>query len=295
MTEMLGAVRSALDFRLFEMGGSVVTIAALLTAGLLLAFTMVTARLLSGFVSRTLLKRGAKPGPVGTVATLLRYLVLVVGISVALETAGINLAALFAAGALFAVGLGFAMQSIAQNFVAGVILLVERSIQPGDLLQVEGKVVRVQDMGIRASVARTRDGEDLVIPNAVLIQTTVTNYTLKDSIYRIKVPVGVTYDSDMAVVKETLLGVAREVSTIHAVVGHAPQVIMTEFGNNSVNWEVAIWMNDPWAARPAISALHESIWWAFKAKGIVIAFPQLDVHFDPPVTAGLARAASPAA
>jgi small-conductance mechanosensitive channel len=215
--------------------------------------------------------------------------VLVVGVAVALETAGINLAALFAAGALFAVGIGFAMQSIAQNFVAGVILLVERSIQPGDLLQVEGKVVRVLDMGIRASVARTRDGEDLVIPNAVLIQTTVTNYTLKDSIYRIKVPVGVAYDSDMSVVKDTLSNVAREISEQYAIESHAPQVIMTEFGNHAVNWEVAIWMNDPWAARPAMSALHEAIWWAFKNKGIEIAFPQLDVHFDQPVVEGLAK------
>ena len=292
MTDMLRVLRNALDFRLFEMGGSVITLATLLTAGLLVVITVVAASALSSFVSRALTRRGAKPGPVGTVSTLLRYVVLVIGIAVALETAGINLAALFAAGALFAVGLGFAMQSIAQNFVAGVILLVERSIQPGDLLQVEGKVVRVLDMGIRASVARTRDGEDLVIPNAVLIQTTVTNHTLKDSIYRIKVPVGVTYDSDMAVVRQTLSDVARKVSETYAVEGHAPQVIMTEFGNHAVNWEVAIWMNDPWAARPATSALHEAIWWAFKDRGIVIAFPQLDVHFDPPVTAGLAKAST---
>lgn len=295
MTEMLRVLRVALDFRLFEIGGSVVTVAALLIAALLLLITFVAASALSSAVSRTLTARGVGLGLVGTISTLLRYLVLVIGIGVALETAGINLAALFTAGALFAVGLGFAMQSIAQNFVAGVILLVERSIQPGDLLQVEGKVVRVLEIGIRASVARTRDGEDLVIPNAVLIQTTVTNHTLKDSIYRIKVPVGVTYDSDMAEVKEALTSVAREVSNTYAVAGHAPQVIMTEFGNHAVNWEVAIWMNDPWTARPATSALCEAIWWAFHEKGIVIAFPQVDVHFDAPVANGLANLASSAA
>jgi small-conductance mechanosensitive channel len=70
---------------------------------------------------------------------------------------------------------------------------------------------------------------------------------------------------------------------------------MTEFGNNSVNWEVAIWTNDPWHARLATSALHESIWWAFKEKDLAIAFPQLDVHFDPPLMAGLERLASSAA
>jgi small-conductance mechanosensitive channel len=295
MTDILLTVRAVLDFRLFEMSGSVVTIGTLMTAGVLLIVTVLAASAVSGFVSRALLNRGGKAGPVGSISTLLRYVILVIGIAVALDTAGINLAALFAAGALFAVGLGFAMQSIAQNFVAGVILLVERSIQPGDLLQVEGKVVRVLDMGIRASVARTRDGEDLVIPNAVLIQTTVTNYTLRDSIYRIKVPVGVTYDSDMAVVKDTLTRIAQEVSERFAVEGQAPQVIMTEFGNHAVNWEVAIWVNDPWTARPAISALHEAIWWAFQEKGIVIAFPQLDVHFDAPVTGGGAKAGRSAA
>lgn len=295
MTDMLRALQGVLDFRLFEMGGGVVTVGTLLTAGILLVVTVIAAGSLSSFVSRTLLKRGGKPGPVGTISTLLRYVVLLIGIAAALETAGINLAALFAAGALFAVGLGFAMQSIAQNFVAGVILLVERSIQPGDLLQVEGKVVRVMDMGIRASVARTRDGEDLVVPNAVLIQTTVTNYTLKDSTYRIKVPVGVTYDSDMAVVKDTLMSVALKVRETYAVQGKSPQVIMTEFGDNSVNWEVAIWVNDPWISRPAISALNEAIWWAFQDRGIVIAFPQLDVHLDPPVAAGLAHFARPGA
>ena len=211
------------------------------------------------------------------------------------DTAGIDLTALFAAGALFAVGLGFAMQSIAQNFVAGVILLGERSIKPGDILQVEGKFVKVLEMGIRASVARTRDGEDLVIPNAVLIQTTVTNYTLKDSAYRIRVPVGVTYGSDMKLVKDTLTTVADKVSKTWAVAGHDPLVVMTEFGNHAVNWEVRIWMNDPWKALPATSALYEDIWWAFLEKEIVIAFPQLDVHFDPPVVESLARSAGQAA
>ena len=95
----------------------------------------------------------------------------------------------------------------------------------------------------------------------------------------------------MRLVKETLTTVAEKISKTWAVAGHDPLVVMTEFGNNSVNWEVRIWMNDPWKALPATSALYEDIWWAFLEKDIVIAFPQLDVHFDPPVAAGLARAA----
>jgi small-conductance mechanosensitive channel len=294
MTDLFELVRAVLDTRLFELGGTLVTVATLGTGTLVLLVTIAAASLLRRVVDRALAARGVKRGHAGTVSALLRYAVLVVGFGVALDTVGIELTTLFTAGAIFAVGLGFAMQSIAQNFVAGVILLTERSIKPGDVLQVEGTIVRVLDMGIRASVGRSRDGEDLVIPNAVLIQTTVINYTLLDATYRIKVPVGVTYGSDMKVVKDTLTAVAKEISELYAVPATTPQVVMTEFGNHAVTWEVAIWMNDPWTVRLAKSALHEAIWWAFHEKGIVIAFPQLDVHFDPPVMAGLERATAQA-
>ncbi len=289
MSELFQSLRAALDIRLFEIAGTTVTVATLVIIALVLLVTVVVARLLRRLVERSLGARGVKPGQAGAIGALLRYVILVVGLGVALDTAGVQLTALFAAGALFAVGLGFAMQSIAENFVAGIILLAERSIKPGDVLEVEGRVVRVLEMGIRASIARSRDGEDLVIPNATLIQTTVTNFTLKDSTYRIKAPVGVVYGADMTVVRTTLEAVATEVSERYAVPETTPQVLMTEFGNHAVNWEVAIWINDPWRARPAVSALYEAIWWAFKQRGIVIAFPQLDVHFDPSVTEGLER------
>src|SRR4030095_8726722 len=102
---------------------------------------------------------------------------IVVGLTLALHLAGIKLGAVFAAGAVFAVGLGFAMQNIAQNFVSGVILLVERSIEPGDVIEVNTQVVRVHQMGIRATLVRTLDDEDMIVPNSILVQTTVKNYT----------------------------------------------------------------------------------------------------------------------
>jgi small-conductance mechanosensitive channel len=294
MTELLELVRGVLDIELFMIGGTPVTVATLGIASAALILTVLVARALRRVVERTLEARGVKRGHAAAISALLRYPILVLGFGIALDTAGIELTTLFTAGALFAVGLGFAMQSIAQNFVAGIILLSERSITPGDVLEVEGTIVRIMDMGLRASVGRSRDGEDLVIPNGVLIQTTVINHTLSDASYRIKVPVGVTYSSDMAIVRETLEQVARTVSEQYAVPNTTPQVVLVEFGNNAVNWEVAIWMNDPWTVRLAKSALHEAIWWAFKERGIVIAFPQLDVHFDPPVAAGFASPATAA-
>lgn len=289
MTEFLQAAGRFLDTVLFRIGDTPISISTLLSVVLVVLATLWFSRVLRRFAERTLSRRGGRPGLIGTVTGLIHYTVLITGFGVALGTAGIDLTALFAAGAIFAIGLGFAMQSIAQNFVAGVILLAERAIKPGDVLSVEGKIVKVLEMGIRASIAQSRDGEDLIIPNSTLIQTTVTNFTLRSSVFRIRVPVGVVYSSDMAAVRRVLEEAAATASAEWAVSDRDPQVILTDFGNHSVNWEVAVWMDDPWAWRLAVSSLNEEIWTAFQRHGIVIAFPQLDVHFDAPVIASMEK------
>lgn len=288
-------MRDVLNFTLFQVADTTITISTLIAVAIVMVVTVLLSRAIRRSAERALHRRGGRGADVATFAALLHYLVLLGGFGLAVETIGIDLTGLFAAGALFAVALGFALQSIVQNFVAGVILLTERSIKPGDVLQVEGKVVRVVQMGIRSSIACTRDGEDLVIPNSVLIQTTVTNYTLRDQAFRIRAQVGVTYGSDMRLVRRTLEGVADHVNAKWAVPNSKPQVIMTGFGNSSVDWEVAIWMNNPWELRPALSDLHETVWAAFQEQHIVIAFPQMDVHFDPSVTASIGRLSGSAA
>jgi small-conductance mechanosensitive channel len=288
-------MRDVLHYTLFEVADSPITVATLIAVLAVMGVTVLLSRLVRTGAERAIHRRGGRGADIATFAALLHYLILIGGFAIALDTVGIDLTALFAAGALFAVALGFAMQSIVQNFVAGVILLTERSIKPGDVLQVEGKTVKVFQMGIRSSIARTRDGEDLVIPNSVLIQTTVTNYTLRDQAFRIRAQVGVTYRSDMRQVRATLEGVAELVNRKWAVPDSKPQVIMTGFGNSSVDWEVAIWMNNPWELRPALSDLHEEIWRALQERGIVIAFPQVDVHFDPAVTKGIGQLSGAAA
>jgi len=235
-------------------------------------------------VQRTLVQRGGRPDIAGTISGLVYYSTLVLGVGLALWAAGIDLGALFAAGAIFAVGIGFAMQGIAQNFVAGVILVFERTIKPGDLLRVEGQLVKVFEMGIRACIAQTRDGEDLIIPNSVLLQTTVTNFTLRETTYRARIPVGVTYGSDMDLVQRTLFAAAREVMGRWCTDQREPVVQLIRFGNSSVDWDVGIWIDDPWELRVASSELHLAVWNAFQQAGIVIAFPQLDLHLDAGVT-----------
>ena len=226
-------------------------------------------------------------GTIGVTQRLIHYVVMAFGLGLALDNLGVDLGALFAAGAVLAVGIGFAMQNIAQNFVSGVILLVERSIKPGDVLEVEGRVVQVEKMGIRSTVARTRDEEEIIIPNSTLVQNSVKNYTLRDSLYRLRASVGVEYGSDMRLVMQVLQGAAEGLDWRFA--NKDPVVHLVEFGDSSVNFEVSVWITDPWVAPGRRSLLHQAIWWALKDAGVVIAFPQLDVHFDPPVEESIQR------
>jgi small-conductance mechanosensitive channel len=282
---------SILDRTLFAVGGTRITLDLLVALALVAAATLLASWLLQRLLERGLRRVAIREGTVAASRRLTHYAVLAVGLGAVLDLLGVNLATLFAAGAVFAIGVGFAMQNIAQNFVSGVILLLERSIKPGDVLEVEGRFVRVHEMGIRATIARTLDEEEIIIPNSTIVQSTVKNYTLQSSVYRLRATVGVVYSSDMALVRRALERVASQMPG--RVLDKDPLVLMTEFGDSAVTFEVSIWIDDPWRMRRAKSDLHEAIWWTFKEERIVIAFPQLDVHLDPGTVDRLAGRGGP--
>ena len=266
-------------YQLFAIGDSPVTVATLATSLLVGVLTYIMANLAERGTNRFLARRGIMDsGSIGASARLVYYVVLAVGMAVAINTLGVNLTALFTAGAIFAIALGFAMQNITQNFVSGVILLVERVIKPDDIIEVEGRIVRVTKMGMRATIVRTWDAEDYIIPNSVLVANTVKNLTLRDRVHRIRCQVGVTYDSDMVEVRRVLEEATAAIEWRDPNID--PVILMTEFGNSSVNFDVSVWVTDPWGRNVSRSQLYTAVWFALKDAGIVIAFPQLDLHLD---------------
>ncbi|MGB5674258.1 MAG: mechanosensitive ion channel domain-containing protein [Gemmatimonadota bacterium] len=270
------------DVPLFRLGNTTVTVATLVTVLIIVVATLIVTGLVGRWMDRMARGRHLEAaGSVAVTARLVHYTILLIGFGIALHTAGVDLTALFAASAIFGVIVGFAMQNIASNFVSGVILLFERTIKPGDILEVDGRFVTIKELGIRCTIARSLNEEDLIIPNNVLIQATVKNYTLRDSLYRIDAPVGVVYGSDMALVRSTLEKAIKDLPWRSQQV--EPAVLMAEFGDSSVNFSVAVWIEMPWKQRMFRSQLNETIWWALKNAGITIAFPQLDVHFDPEI------------
>lgn len=265
--------------RLFTLAGTEVTAVSLVTLLLLLLLSVWLSRILRRVTERWLRARGVvEEGTIATSNRLLHYLIILTGLGVGAQTIGINLGTVFAAGAVVAVAFGFAMQNILQNFVSGLILLAERSITESDVLEVDGRIVKVVRMGTRATVARTRDEAEIIIPNSLLVQSSVTNHTLGDSLFRIRAKVGVAYGSDMDQVTEVLRKAGESVP--NRFQEREPVILLLEFGDSSVVFELSIWAEDPWAALVTRSNLNMAIWRHFKDAGITIAFPQLDVHFD---------------
>lgn len=209
---------------------------------------------------------------------IVRFIVMVPGILLAVHVLGLNLSSLFTTSGLFAVALAFALKNISENYVSGAMLRFERTIEPGDVLETEGDMVRIKSIGFRATIARTKEEKDLVIPNSQLIKDRVSNYTFRDSVCRVWTVIGVSYSSDLRQVRDVLEKVCAQMADQSDQ--HAPEVLLTDFGSSTVNYKVSVWIENPWDAGPYKSDLNEAIWWSLKEAGIVIAFPQLDVHVD---------------
>lgn len=272
---------------LFKIAGTEVTLFSILLFFIIIGASYIISSLLQRAINKSFERKFVdKMGTLAAILRLVHYTTLVVGFGIALQTIGISLSTLFAAGAIFAIAIGFAMQNVAQNFVSGIILLAERSIKPGDIIEVEGVVVKVVDMGIRTTVVRTWRDEDLIMPNSIFSQSTVKNFTLRDNQFRLGVEVGVTYDSDMKKVMAVLDKTAQDIPWRSKSV--EPRVLFLEFGDSAVIFGTYLNVDDPWKQRIYASDLRKAIWFAFKEADIVIAFNQMDVHFDPPVNEAIA-------
>jgi small-conductance mechanosensitive channel len=223
---------------------------------------------------------GVESGLQETLAILLRYALTFVGALVLLQGFGVDVRSLAIAASVLGVGIGFGLQSIANNFVSGVLINLERPIRPGDYVDVggfEGSVVRV---GGRSTTIRTLDGVLILIPNSKFLETEVVNWNLGDPRSRVHVPVGVAYGSDVARVRRALLEAARS----HPEVEHdpRPQVQMRGFGQSSLDFELLVWTRDPRNKNTLESDLNFAIEQSLRRHGIEVPYAQLDVHVRPP-------------
>lgn len=274
----LPAVLQGLDGVAMKMGDSRVSLLAAIK--LVLAISMMwvlalwLARLIENRISRAAY---VNPGMQVALVKLSKFGLLVLAFLLALDAVGIDLTALTVFGGALGVGLGFGLQRIASNFISGFIVLFDRSIRPGDVITIGDKFGWVQELRARYVVVKDRDGVERLIPNETLITNEVINWSYSDSDVRLKIPVSISYGND----PEQALALLREAASANprVLADPAPTTRLMAFGDSGIELELRVWIQDPQAGMGSVrSDINLAIWRAFKAAGIVIPYPQRDLH-----------------
>jgi potassium-dependent mechanosensitive channel len=200
---------------------------------------------------------------------------------IGIDLLGIDLTAFAVFSGAFGLAIGFGLQKTFGNLIAGIILLWDRSIKPGDVIAVGDSFGSVNKIGIRAVSVITRDGKEHLIPNENLMTNEVENWSYSSRDVRVKIPVGVAYASDMILAEELMLRAAKESPRV--LNRPAPTVWMSAYGESSVDFEIQAWIKDPEDGVGNVrSDVLKRLWWLFKEHGIEIPFPQRDVYMRTP-------------
>jgi small-conductance mechanosensitive channel len=223
-------------------------------------------------------KRHVSKGVQLSITRLFHYAIMSVGFLFAIFTLGFELTQFVIIISALGVGIGFGLQSFVNNFICGLILLFERPVRVGDYVDLNGQWAIIKRIGLRSTTVETFDRANIIIPNNDLINNQVTNWTLSDRFVRVIIPVGVAYGSDVAQVFDSLMKCAK--SHPNVVEKPDPQVLFRKFGDSSLDFELRVWTSDVDNRLTLISDLHREIDREFREAGIVIAYPQQDVHLD---------------
>ena len=244
--------------------------------GLALLITHAVARLWQHFFQRKFLKQsGMGLGLQDSITTITMYSIWGIGILIALHIIGFNSTSLTVGFGALGIGLGFGLQNIFNNFISGLILLFERPIQLGDDIEINGVWATVRKINVRSTVVQTYDNASLIIPNSDLISNQVVNWSFKDKRLRRTIVIGVSYGSDISMVRQTLLEVADKTQRILKY--PKPDVVFTDFGDNALIFKVRFWTHVDCFLAVETEARFE-IDRLFRERNITIAFPQCDVH-----------------
>ncbi|MGO9017631.1 MAG: mechanosensitive ion channel domain-containing protein [Syntrophobacteraceae bacterium] len=244
-------------------------------------FTVVVAYLLSTFIRFVLQEEiypriGVDRGLSYAISSLLHYTIVALGFVLGVAALGVNLTQVSIMAGALGVGIGFGLQSVVNNFVSGLILLFERPIHVGDTIQIGDLLAEVRRIGTRASTVRTRQGADIIVPNAQLITERVTNWTLSDRLRRIDLPVGLNYGADPRKAIQLLEEVARRQPNV--LQKPAPRCLLIGYGDSSMNFQLRAWTDhfDEWQL--ISSDLASAVYDAVIEAGLQFPFPQREVR-----------------
>ncbi|MCU0544237.1 MAG: mechanosensitive ion channel [Oscillatoriaceae cyanobacterium Prado104] len=277
----LDNLSSVLTTPLFYLGDAHLSISAIFKLILFAILAFIISRVLSEGIKRSLLVRmGLDRGSREAISTIISYILATIGCIVVMQAAGINLTSLTVLAGVVGIGFGFGLQNLASNFISGITMLFEQQIRVGDFIEIDSLLGTVENISIRSTIIKTIDGLFVIIPNIRFVETNIINWSYRDPKSRLRIPVGVAYGTDPTIVTEALLVAARMSPN---VLSHpSPKVWFRGFGDNALNFELLVWIDQPQESDAIKSAVNFSIDYELRHRGIEIPFPQQDLWLRNP-------------
>ena len=277
LNQLLSGIVPIDEVTLFTVTGQGLTIESIFIAGVVFYFFLACSWLVDDLLDYVVLPRfHMEPGIANTIGTIAQYSIISVGLLAMLATLGLDLSSVAIIGAGLSVGIGFGLQGPVADFISGLLLLFERTVRPGDMIELGDKFGTIERLSARFTTVRTRDNIELIVPNRDFLASTITTYTHAERAVRLMIPVGVSYKSDPSEVREVLIDAASR----HGLVKKRPEpiVFFHNYGASSIDFELGVWVEDPEVMRQVRSDLRFIIWEEFKRRNIEIPFPQQDLH-----------------
>ncbi len=261
----------------FNIGSQRISIGlVIISAGIFYGALLVSGIIQKLIMDEVLITSKVEKGVRVSIGRLINYVIIFIGFLLALSALGLDFTKLTIILSALGVGIGFGLQGVVNNFVSGLILLFERPVREGDIIELDGKWAEIKSIGLRATIVQTPYHADMIIPNADMINNQVTNWTLSNRKVRFAIPVGVAYGSDVPLVIEKLMACGK--SNLRAAKTPLPEVLFLSFGESSLNFELRVWIWDASYRLSVINELNQEIDRSFREAEIEIAFPQLDLH-----------------
>ncbi len=263
-----------------NVGGVTISFADILEAVFIFIATLIVFRLIKRLLAETVLPQTRlDPGAQYSIATVFGYIGIIVAVVLAAIALGVEFQNLIIIAGALSVGIGFGLQNIANNFISGLILLFERPIKVGDLIEIGDTLGHITHINVRRTEVETFQRAEVMIPNSELVATSVINWTHSDRKARIEINVGVAYGSDTQLVRETLVKAAENVDKV--VTWPSADVLFLDFGDSSLNFQLRCFTSDVSSRITTSSNLRFEIDRLFREAGIEIPFPQRVIHMAP--------------
>ncbi|MGJ8686609.1 MAG: mechanosensitive ion channel family protein [Spongiibacteraceae bacterium] len=287
MQDHIETALTYLNYPLIELDKGPITLASILLGCVIFALAYQLSRMLRRSIRALAVRRGVfGDGSLYTVERLTHYFFIILGLFMALSAMGIDLGKIALVVSALSLGIGFGLQAIFSNFVSGLIILLERSLKVGDYIQLESGVMGVvTEIRVRATVVTTLENTEVIVPNSEFVNGKVTNWTHTSNYCRLRIPFGVAYGTDKERLSEVVLTAVRELpQTLHDIPAREPVIVMKGFGDSSLDFELLVWVKPGFTSQQSStrSAYLWTIDTALNETGIVVPFPQRDVHMVAP-------------